>query len=115
MMIPLHTSLRGEATSGYRIAIVVLLAAFLLGIGYSASGNSQTKNSAPAKAKAADKGMFKVFYAPVKNPEYKEVANEMKKGQVLEGIAADLNQTLSLPSDITLVLTECGEVNAFYN
>src|SRR5690349_8437076 len=112
MMIRLHSSLRGAATTVCRATIMLLLAASLLGVGGAASGSGQSRNSAPAKS--ADKGMFKAFYAPAKSPAYRELAEGMKKERVLEGIAADLNQVLTLPSDVTLVLTECGEVNAFY-
>ena len=60
-------------------------------------------------------GTVKVLYGTVKNPEYAKLQKEFKDAKALEGIAADINNTFSLPADLTLTFTECGTVNAFYD
>jgi hypothetical protein len=66
-------------------------------------------------ATAPDKGDFKVVYKPVKNKDYAQFQKELQQEKILEGIAADLNDTFALPTNIYLTFTECGEPNAFYN
>jgi hypothetical protein len=79
-------------------------------------GFAAAKPSARQKgAKIADKGDFKVVYNPVKNKDYAQFQKELQQEKVLEGIAADLNETFALPTNIYLTFTECGEPNAFYD
>ncbi|MEW6209962.1 MAG: DUF4344 domain-containing metallopeptidase, partial [Acidobacteriota bacterium] len=58
---------------------------------------------------------FKVVYAEIKNAEYRELEKELRESKLLETIAADLNDTVALPFDISISFEECGEVNAFYD
>lgn len=67
------------------------------------------------KAKIQDKGDFKVVYARVKNQDYAQFQKELQQAKVLESIAADLNETFALPTDVYLTFGECGEANAFYD
>ena len=71
--------------------------------------------AAPAAPKApADRGDFKVVYAPVKDASYKELQQIFKETQLFEETVKALNETLILPSDVAVTLRECGEINAFY-
>ncbi len=71
--------------------------------------------NAPQKPAQTPAGKFKVVYLPVKKKEYRAFQEELKKERVLEGIVADLNDTFTLPSDVTLTFSQCGQANAFYD
>lgn len=75
---------------------------------------------APAPAPAApkrpgDRGDFKVVYAAVKDPDYRELQQIFKDTALFEETVKALNETLDLPADVTVALEECGEINAFYD
>ena len=106
---------KGIKTGG-TVALVFLLTSLIAGIGSSANDAPLRNSPASGQARpAAKKGVFKVRYAAVKKPDYAKLQNTLKKEQVLEEIAASLNEAIELPSDVTLVITECGTVNAFYD
>jgi len=65
--------------------------------------------------KVPDQGDFKVTYAPTNNPYYIELEQWLKKENVFEYLVLDMNEFLSLPEDINIIITECGEENAFYD
>lgn len=58
---------------------------------------------------------FRVEYQPVTHPEYAEWQQQLRQEQVLEGIAADLNATFRLATEVILTFAECDEENAFYS
>src|SRR5713101_161408 len=91
------------------IAFVLTLAAYFIFTSYAA-GSPQDQSK-----KVQGKGAFKAVYGPVKNKDYAQAQAELKKGKVLEGIAANLNKEISIPTDISLTFTECNTVNAFYD
>jgi hypothetical protein len=68
----------------------------------------------PAPRRSGDRGDFKVAYSAVKDPDYKELQQIFKDTALFEETVKALNETLSLPSDVTVTLRECGEINAFY-
>lgn len=75
---------------------------------------------APTPAPAApkrpgDRGDFKVVYAAVKDPDYRELQQIFKDTALFEETVKALNETLALPADVTVALEECGEINAFYD
>jgi hypothetical protein len=74
-----------------------------------------TKNDKENKNAAKDKGDFVVEYADVSNARYAEIDKQIKGEKVLEKAASDLNDSISLPADITLRTKDCNEVNAFYD
>lgn len=120
-MTPLNLPSRHSLKPRITIVVVILVVAFAPVIGCS-MGSKQVSNNTPANAPAAvpqkapqGKGLFKTDYAPVKNPEYAKLQDTLKKGRVLESLADNLNQVIALPTDITLSLDECSEVNAFYD
>ncbi|MBI3652388.1 MAG: DUF4344 domain-containing metallopeptidase [Acidobacteria bacterium] len=132
-MKPSHYRRRFTRPAPRAGAIVLALALVFLFILSSRLGNSQVAArtrktpltasvrpslAAQAKAKAAtiaDKGDFKVVYTKVKNKDFAKFQTELQREKVLEGIAADLNDTFALPTDVYLTFTECGEANAFYD
>ncbi|MEW6127198.1 MAG: DUF4344 domain-containing metallopeptidase [Acidobacteriota bacterium] len=112
--LPVFSSLRT-----LRVSVMVCSLLFLLlsNVVYSGnqppttlSPNFQTK-AAPAKGK----GIFKFAYMPVKNKAHLRFQENLKKIKLLENLAADLNDSIILPTDMTIYLVECGEANAFYN
>lgn len=73
-------------------------------------------NSTAKKAeKTIDKGDFKVGFAPAKKAKNKRAEQLAKEDKaILQPIADDLNKTFSLPYDVFINFSECGEANAFY-
>lgn len=66
------------------------------------------------KSEQPDSGDFTVEYLDVEDARYEKMNREMRDEKVMETAARDLNKTLSLPHDITLVTRDCGMINAFY-
>jgi hypothetical protein len=62
-----------------------------------------------------DLGDFYVVYDEVDNSYYLELEAYFKDSQELELLAEHLNENFALPYDVPIILTECGEVNAFYD
>ncbi len=67
------------------------------------------------QATAPDRGNFKIAYSEPQNEKYVQMNEELKKGGSLEQVAAELNASISIPEDVTIVFKECGEVNAFWS
>jgi hypothetical protein len=63
----------------------------------------------------AKQGKFLVFHDEIENQNYQELSQIFQKEKVFETFAEALNKTLILPTDIAVVLGECGVENAFYN
>jgi hypothetical protein len=59
-------------------------------------------------------GTFRVAYPAVKDPTFAGWRNDYRKASFLEGMARWLNGWIALPEDVTLVMGECGETNAYY-
>lgn len=62
-----------------------------------------------------DVGDFKIVYESPHTPKYFELEKVLKNGKSFEQLVDSLNKTFLLPMDITITLTECGKVNAFYD
>jgi hypothetical protein len=60
-------------------------------------------------------GKFQVFYAPLEDQTYAALQQVFQDSQVFEAIANELNKTIALPHDLTIVLGTCGQENAFYS
>ena len=67
-----------------------------------------------APRRPGDRGDFKVAYEKPKDPDYRELQQIFKDTALFEETVKALNETLALPADVTVVLRECGQVNAFY-
>jgi hypothetical protein len=76
---------------------------------------STTQQETEKQPSIEDRGDFKVVYAPISNPDYAKYQQIFKNAQTFEEIANALNGELALPTDITIVLKECGIVNAYYD
>lgn len=59
-------------------------------------------------------GEFKPVFTPSENPAYAELAKAIKDTRLLEDLAAGLNETLILPTDVLITFADCGQPNAFY-
>ncbi len=82
---------------------------------------SQTHANVPASFKrnafggVRDTGDFVLQYRETKNEDYLELEAVFKETQLLEDTVKELNGELALPTNVPVVLRECGEVNAFYD
>jgi hypothetical protein len=87
---------------------------------YLSQGLSQNLDSLRNSTKnqlfiADNQGIFKVAYVPVEKQDYQQYEQILQQSQLFEAIATTLNEILILPSDITIVFSECGTINAFYD
>jgi hypothetical protein len=62
-----------------------------------------------------DTGNFVVQYGETDNEDYQELEAVFKETRLLEDTVKELNGTFALPTDVPVVLRECGQVNAFYD
>jgi Putative metallopeptidase len=62
-----------------------------------------------------DTGDFVVQYEETRNESYQEIEAIFKETRLLEDTIQELNGVFSLPTDVPVVMRECGEVNAFYD
>lgn len=111
--------------------ILPLVAAGLLtaGCGGSSGGDSAEASKSPAAAQspaaqnpdpapdpnAPADGEMIVFYDEAGTPEATNGRNIMQNDQLLEDLAADINETLKLPHDISLRGSQCDQPNAFWS
>lgn len=102
------SSNRNQWSERATCSIAVLLAGISLFAGLPLNAHGQ------GKPEAAE-GTVRVLYGPVENEEYAKLQEALQDAKVLEGIAADINGTFSLPADLSITFTECGVVNAFYD
>jgi hypothetical protein len=101
-----------------RVVIFTLLSILVLSGAGNFSNQPTQAYSATVQAQngaAKAKGMFKIAYRPVKGKAHLHFQENLKKIKFLETLAADLNETFTLPTDITILMVECGEANAFYD
>jgi hypothetical protein len=61
-----------------------------------------------------DNGDFLPRYDSPSNPAFANIEESFKRARILESIATDLNQNISMPRNVTLTLRECGRINAMY-
>lgn len=62
-----------------------------------------------------DRGNFQVVYDSTSNSNYVKIQNKLKQTQFFEKKSNELNSKLKLPNNITVNITECDEINAFYD
>lgn len=82
-------------------------------IGLSAMSNNPS--GAPVQAAGADLGDVKIIYRPVRNKTLKPLRKNLRRSRLYETVANDLNQTISLPQDISIEFLECGSEDAYYD
>jgi hypothetical protein len=114
-----------------RVRIVPVLAAGLIVVGCGGGGGDEkadsagtsagTGSSAASKSKGPEDapveggGKMTVSYDDAQSPEAINGRKLLQDNQVLEDLAADINQTLKLPIDIPLHGSQCDQANAFWN
>lgn len=59
-------------------------------------------------------GKFRLSYAQVQDPDYRELRNAFKEEKFLEEVVSGLNETFRIPRDVEVTMRECGEANAYY-
>ncbi|MGY5143201.1 MAG: DUF4344 domain-containing metallopeptidase [Candidatus Nitrosopumilus sp. bin_32a] len=72
-------------------------------------------NLMQSQEKLQDKGNFKVVYSDTNNSDFKKIQNNLKQTQFFEKKSKELNSKLNLPSNIIIDVTQCDEINAFYD
>lgn len=73
------------------------------------------KTAPPRTApRPAGRFSFKVRYGPVGKSDYAEIQQVFRDTRILEDTAQELNETFTLPADVTIAMNKCGEANAFY-
>jgi Putative metallopeptidase len=82
--------------------------------GASAASDSPVANKGPDGADAGS-GTMTVVYDDATSPEAVNGKKLMQDNQVLEELAADINQTLKLPYDVPLHGSQCDTPNAFWS
>jgi hypothetical protein len=112
-----------------RTRIVPVLAAGLIVVGCGGASQEQADTphtSAAPESSVAGKGpqdapvegaggMMTVTYDDATSPEAINGRKLLQDNKVLEDLAADINRTLKLPSDIPLHGSQCGQANAFWS
>jgi hypothetical protein len=83
--------------------------------GTSAASESPVANKGPDGADAGGGGTMTVVYDDATSPEAVNGKKLMQDNQVLEELAADINQTLKLPYDVPLHGSQCDTPNAFWS
>lgn len=110
---------RGFQSTQRTVASFILMLSFLTGGAVKAFQKEPevVKYSAvKQRLIAAEKeGQFKVVYSPVKNPLYNEIRKEFVNTKAFEEIAIALNELFIIPTDLTINVAECGQINAFYD
>jgi hypothetical protein len=72
-------------------------------------------NILQSQEKLQDKGNFNVVYDNTNNSDYTKIGNKLKQTQFFEKKTKELNTKLNLPKNIKVNVTQCNEINAFYN
>jgi hypothetical protein len=85
-----------------RSALLLLAAALAVGC----SGGADT---------GTDSGQMTVSYGDATTPEAVRGRTLMRNEKLLEGLAADVNDSLKLPRDVELAGEQCGQANATWN
>ncbi|MGE2689633.1 DUF4344 domain-containing metallopeptidase [Mycolicibacterium pulveris] len=103
-----------------RSRILLVLTAGLITVGCSgdpapeAADTTQLPTSAPGAESAAD-GRMTVSYEAAETPEAINGRALMQDNRLLEDLAADINESLKLPHDISLRGAQCDQPNAFWD
>ncbi len=120
------------AATARRIALILsLLAAAVIGCGPAPEAdNSEAVKPEPPGPQAQaipssfkrtksggvrDTGDFIVRFEDTEVEAYQETKSVFQETRLLEDTARELNSVFSLPTNIPLIVRECGEVNAFYD
>lgn len=82
---------------------------------YQSQLQSWEKVLKPHEAGKNDKTVFKITYAPTKDPQLAYFRDIIKNAGVMEMVAAAFSGSYKLKDGIKLTATECGVANAFWS
>jgi hypothetical protein len=74
-----------------------------------------SSTDAAAANEAADDGEMTAIYEAASTPEATNGRNLMEQAELLEALAAMVNETFNLPNDVQLLGQQCGDPNAFWD
>ncbi|PRC45470.1 hypothetical protein C6A85_94995, partial [Mycobacterium sp. ITM-2017-0098] len=74
-----------------------------------------TATADPTAEEAADLGEMTAAYEAAATPEAESGRRLMENAQLLEALAATVNETFNLPNDVRLLGQQCGDPNAFWD
>jgi hypothetical protein len=73
-----------------------------------------TNNPAPSRSTQARRG-FRLAVHSSKNSHPKQSLLRSETESLIKGITSELNDTISLPTDVELSLEDCGDADAYYD
>jgi hypothetical protein len=78
---------------------------------------SPTTTTVPTTAgsRAGAEGKWLYSYVDATSPRFRVAGQRLKQAQMLESLAAGLNERFPLPRNVSLRTNQCGQVNAFYS
>jgi hypothetical protein len=97
---------------------ICLIALFLGGTSckQNASNTSESQTtSGDAKNRKAAEIDFKLVVEKPKSAEFNEIYALLQKEDVLQNFINGMNDRIEFPGEVAIIVTECGENNAFYN
>ncbi|BAV41319.1 DUF4344 domain-containing metallopeptidase [Mycobacterium ulcerans] len=108
------------------LTVMAAIAALLLSAGCggsnspsaddAASTGSESQAATPASStEAAAAGKVNTRYDDAQTPDAEQGRGLMMDAKLLEAVAAQVNDTLNLPYDITVVGKQCGEPNDYWD
>jgi hypothetical protein len=97
------------------LSVSLVLFAFLGGVAVVEAGESvpPVLENSPKTKKIADNGNLQVTYK-LSNTNT-SIADAVKDSSMLKLLMPDLNRSFALPKDLSIVFSDCGEINAFYS
>ena len=109
----------------WRMTSAVAVALLLAGCGSSADESPSASTQSEASTSAAtdtaaggdapDDGEMTATYEDATTPEAQHGRELMESAQLLEDLAASVNETFNLPNDVRLLGQQCGDPNAFWD
>lgn len=77
--------------------------------------SAQKRGQPRQQASEQEYGNFVAGYDYCRDPFFETLRKQFQSMGILEGLCGSINGQFYLPTDINIVLTECGQANAFYN
>lgn len=90
--------------------LVVLVVALVLPFGPLFTPPAQAQEEEEEYA-----GNFTLMFEKARKPALKAIEKKFRESKLFDATVEQLNDTLALPSDLNIVFTQCGTVNAFYD
>lgn len=97
---------------------MLLLAAFAVLVVIEAARMSEVDESrrpSPVTSTVNDSGTVSVQYAETADPRHREIKAILESWRGFDEAAADIDSVFLVPRNLTIVFSNCGEVNAFYD